>query len=176
MNKAGKIEKAYPIEKLIILVRNQKVLLDSDIANLYDVETKVLTRAVKRNIERFPKDFMFQLTKPEFDALRCQIGTSKTKGGRRYLPYVFTEQGVAMLSGVLRSSKAITVNIEIMRAFVNLRKLLNEDLMLSEKLNKLERKYDEQFQHVFSAIKQLMEVPVKTKKNQIGFIWDKEDN
>lgn len=106
------------IERRILLIRAQKVMLDSDLAELYEVETKMLTRAVRRNAERFPEDFMFQLTTAESQSLRCQFGTSNGRGGRRYRPYAFTEQGVAMLSSVLRSPRAVQVNIEIMRAFV----------------------------------------------------------
>src|SRR5437879_4304037 len=112
------------IEKAILLIREHKVMLDSDLADLYGVETKTLVRAVKRNVERFPEDFMFQLTQEEFDHLRYQFGTSSVWGGRRYAPYAFTEQGVAMLSSVLRSKRAIEVNVAIMRAFVRLREML----------------------------------------------------
>jgi hypothetical protein len=116
------------IEKAIYLIRGEKVMLDRDLAFLYGVETKVLNRAVKRNLQRFPSDFMFQLTAVEADLLRCQIGTSKKgRGGRRYLAYVFTEQGVAMLSTVLNSERAVLVNIEIMRAFVKLRQMLTSN-------------------------------------------------
>jgi hypothetical protein len=134
------------IEKAIYLIRGEKVMLDHDLALLYGVETKVLNRAVKRNLQRFPLDFMFQLTPEEADVLRCQIGTSKKgRGGRRYLPYVFTEQGVAMLSTVLNSERAILVNIEIMRAFVKLRQILASNGELSLRLDELESKYDKQF-------------------------------
>jgi ORF6N domain-containing protein len=113
------------VERLIHLARGEKVLLDADLARLYGVETKALNRAVKRNRSRFPQDFMFQLTADDAEALRCQIGTSKAgRGGRRYLPYAFTEQGVAMLSSVLRSERAVQVNVAIMRAFVGLRRML----------------------------------------------------
>ena len=144
-------------------------MLDHDLASLYRVETKVLTRAVKRNLRRFPLDFMFQLTAEEADLLRCQIGTSnKGRGGRRYLPYVFTEQGVAMLSSVLNSERSILVNIEIMRAFVKLRQLLVSNAELSRQLAELESKYDKQFKVVFDAIRQLMATPVRGRK-EIGF-------
>jgi hypothetical protein len=134
------------IEKAIYLIRGEKVMLDHDLALLYGVETKVLNRAVKRNLQRFPLDFMFQLTPEEADVLRCQIGTSKKgRGGRRYLPYVFTEQGVAMLSTVLNSERAILVNIEIMRAFVKLRQILASNGEVSLRLDELESKYDKQF-------------------------------
>jgi hypothetical protein len=144
-------------------------MLDHDLALLYGVETKVLNRAVKRNLQRFPLDFMFQLTPEEADVLRCQIGTSKKgRGGRRYLPYVFTEQGVAMLSTVLNSERAILVNIEIMRAFVKLRQILASNAELSLRLDELESKYDKQFRVVFDAIRQLMATPIRDRK-EIGF-------
>ena len=157
------------IEKAIYLIRGEKVMLDRDLALLYEVETKVLNRAVKRNLQRFPSDFMFQLTENEGDTLRCQIGTSKKgRGGRRYLPYVFTEQGVAMLSTVLNSERAILVNIEIMRAFVKLRQMLASNAELSHRLDELESKYDKQFRVVFDAIRQLMATPARDRK-EIGF-------
>ena len=144
-------------------------MLDRDLALLYEVETKVLNRAVKRNLQRFPSDFMFQLTPDEADSLRCQIGTSnKGRGGRRYLPYVFTEQGVAMLSTVLNSERAILVNIGIMRAFVKLRQMLASNTELSRRLDELESKYDKQFRVVFVAIRQLMATSVRDRK-EIGF-------
>jgi ORF6N domain len=157
------------IERVIYLIRSEKVMLDRDLALLYEVETKVLNRAVKRNLQRFPSDFMFQLTTEEAENLRCQIGTSSLRhGGRRYLPYVFTEQGVAMLSTVLNSERAILVNIEIMRAFVKLRQMLASNAELSRRLEELEGKYDKQFRVVFDAIRQLMTTPVRDRK-QIGF-------
>ncbi len=158
------------IEKKILLIRGKKVMLDADLAELYQVETFNLNKAVKRNIDRFPQDFMFQLTKQEADSLRFQIGMSKTegRGGRRYLPYVFTEHGVAMLSTVLNSERAVKVNIEIMRAFVRLRQMLASNAELARKLDALEKKYDVQFKVVFDAIRQLMTPPV-TRKRKIGF-------
>ena len=151
-------------------------MLDADLAALYEVETKVLVQAVKRNIERSPADFMFQLSKEEFDRLRSQFVTSK-RGGRRYPPYAFTEQGVAMLSSVLRSKRAVQVNVEIMRAFVRLRQMLASNKKLAQQLNDLEQKYDAQFKMVFEAIRQLMIPPDSTKKRTIGFIWnDKKNN
>lgn len=162
------------IEKQIFMVRGSKVLLDSDLALLYGVETKALTRAVKRNLDRFPADFMFELTEREVQSLRYQTGASSW-GGRRYKPYVFTEQGVAMLSGVLRSAQAVKVNIEIMRAFVRLRQMLASNSELSRKLAVLERKYDTQFRQVFDAIRQLMTPPDPPKKRPIGFApWPNE--
>jgi hypothetical protein len=148
------------ITQTILLLRGHKVILDDDLAALYEVETKALNRAVKRNSDRFPDDFMFQLTAEEFDNLRYQSGTSSLRsqfvtsrwGGRRYPPYAFTEQGVAMLSSVLHSDRAIHVNIEIMRAFVRLRQMLASNVELARKLAALERKYDTQFKVVFDAI------------------------
>lgn len=156
------------IEKFILLVRGERVMLDSDLAELYEVETKVLNRAVKRNLKRFPADFMFQMDSDEDARLRFHFGTSKTRGGRRYRPYVFTEQGVAMLSSVLSSDRAINVNIEIMRAFLRLRQMVTSNTELANRLNHLEKKYDNQFKMVFDAIRQLM-TPPTSKPKQIGF-------
>ncbi|MBI2989405.1 MAG: ORF6N domain-containing protein [Deltaproteobacteria bacterium] len=156
------------IERSILLIRGHKVMLDADLAELYGVETKALNRAFTRNRERFPDDFVFQLTESEFADLRCQIGTSRW-GGRRYLPYAFTEQGVAMLSGVLHSKRAIQVNVEIMRTFVRLRQLLASNAQLARKLEALEKKYDTQFKVVFDAIRQLMSPP-EPRKRKIGFL------
>jgi len=133
-------------------------MIDSDLARLYGVEAKNLNKAVKRNKNRFPPDFMFQLTRMEFRDLRCQIGTSRW-GGRRFLPYAFTENGVAMLSSVLNSARAIDVNIRIMRAFTKIREWLATHQDLQEKLRKLERKFDRKFSIVFHAIQQLLEAP-----------------
>ena len=157
------------IENKIFFIRDERVMIDSDLAELYAVETKALNRAVKRNSERFPADFMFQLTAEEAATLRCQIGTSKPgSGGRRYLLNVFTEQGVAMLSSVLKSNRAVHVNIEIMRAFVRLRQMLASNADLTRKLQELESKYDRQFRVVFDAIRQLMAPPL-SKSKPIGF-------
>lgn len=156
------------IEKAILLIRGQKIMLDADLASLYGVETRVLVQAVKRNLERFPEDFMFQLSREEFAVLRSQIVTSSNWGGRRYPPYAFTEQGVAMLSSVLRSQRAIRVNIEIMRAFIRLRQMLASHAELARKLEALEEKYDAQFQEVFEAIRRLM-APPEPKRRSIGF-------
>jgi hypothetical protein len=156
------------IEKKIFLIRGDKVMIDRDLAALYGVPTKVLIQAVKRNIERFPADFMFLLTKPEFTNLRSQFVTSSW-GGRRYLPYVFTEMGVAMLSSVLNSDRAIQVNIQIMRTFTRTREMIIGYGVLRSKINKLESKYDRQFKIIFEAIRQLM-VPQEKKKDKIGFI------
>ncbi|MDX9973054.1 MAG: ORF6N domain-containing protein [FCB group bacterium] len=159
------------IESRIYLIRGEKVMLDTDLAALYEVEVKAFNQAVKRNIERFPEDFMFQLTPEEAQSLRSHFVTSKAehRGGRRYAPYAFTEQGVAMLSGVLRSPRAILVNVEIMRAFVRLRRMLASNADLAAKLDNLERKYDAQFKIVFDAIRQLMTPPEPKKRRPIGF-------
>ncbi len=168
---------AERIEKSILLIRGQKVMLDSDLAQLYDVETKVLVQAVKRNLQRFPEDFMFQLSKEEFDALRSQTVTSKGRGGRRYAPFAFTEQGVAMLSSVLKSDRAIDVNVAIMRTFVHLREMLASHKDLARKLTAMEKKYDNQFKVVFDAIRQLMTPPPEPKKgSKIGFRTGDEDD
>jgi hypothetical protein len=156
------------IEQTILLIRRHRVMLDTDLAKLYGVTTKVLNQAVKRNASRFPADFMFQLTTEETAALRSQFVTSKGRGGRQYRPYVFTEQGVAMLSSVLHSERAIQVNIAIMRAFVQLREMIGSNKGLARRLNELEKKYDSQFLIVFEAIRELMTEPeLKTKR--IGF-------
>ena len=163
-----------PVESIvdkIILLRGEKVLIDRDLAELYDVETKQLKRAVRRNINRFPEDFMFQLTKEEYRSLRSQFGTLKKGAHSKYPPIAFTEQGVAMLSSVLNSDRAIEVNIAIMRAFVQLRKTLDSHVELARKLADLEKRFeshDEQIQAIFEAIRQLMAPPDK-KVKKIGF-------
>lgn len=156
------------IEQCILSIRKQKVLLDADLAALYGVATKVLVQAVARNRDRFPSDFMFRLTRQEFNNLRSQIVTSSW-GGRRTAPYAFTEQGVAMLSSVLRSGRAVQVNVEIMRAFVRLRQILSTHADLAKKLDELEQKYDEQFKVVFDALRELMSPPERKKRPPIGF-------
>ena len=164
------MNEVVPIKNLInkiIFLRGHKVMLDSDLAELYGVETKRLLEQVKRNIERFPADFMYQLTEKEFTFLRSQFATSK-RGGRRYPPYAFTEQGIAMLSSVLHSERAIKVNIAIMRAFVKLRELLLSNKELNQQLQEMEAKYDKQFKIVFEVLQQLMETPNKPRKD-IGF-------
>jgi hypothetical protein len=185
------------IERAILVVRGHKVLLDMDLANLYEVETKVLNQAVRRNRDRFPADFMFQLTKAEFENWRSQVVTSipaaadqrpknapstsdtlnrsqivtgsQKHRDPRYPPYAFTEQGVAMLSSVLRSKRAVAVNIQIMRTFVRLREMLASNAELNWRLDELEQKYDGQFRVVFDAIRQLMSPPPATPKRRIGF-------
>jgi len=167
--KAAHLLSLASIEQRILLVRGQKVLLDVHLATLYRVETRALVQAVKRNANRFPPDFMFQLDLDEFERLRSQIVISNPRGGRRYAPYVFTEQGVAMLSSVLKSSRAIQVNIQIMRAFVRLREMLTTHADLARKFDVLERKYDAQFKVVFDAIRELMSPLIPRSRRQIGF-------
>ncbi len=158
------------IEDKILLIRGKKVMLDRDLAALYGVETSYLKRQVKRNIERFPEDFMFQLSKEELGNWRCQFVTSNStdKMGLRYPPYAFTEQGVAMLSGVLNSPRAVHANIQIMRTFTKLREMILTHKELQKKIESMEGKYDHQFKIVFDAIKKLLEPPEKPKA-KIGF-------
>jgi hypothetical protein len=159
------------IEKRIFLIRKEKVMLDIDLALLYGIETKLLKRAVRRNADRFPGDFMFELNREEYYSLRSQFGTLKRGEHSKYLPYAFTEQGVAMLSSVLRSKQAVRVNIQIMRAFVKLRELMSTHKDLVIKLRELENKYekhDAQIKSIFDAIRQLMLPPKKSVK-KIGF-------
>ena len=181
------------LAQLVFLVRGEKVLLDADLAMLYGVETGALNRAVKRNIERFPADFMLQLSPDEWEDLKCQVGISsspdtaaKTKkpgairsqivttsvhGGSRAIPYAFTEQGIAMLSSVLRSQRAVEVNIAIMRTFVQLRRLMDSNRDLARRIEAMETRYDEQFSQVFDAIKQLIaEDGTRKAKPPIGFL------
>jgi len=172
------------IENHIFLIRGHRVMLDTHLAELYGVETGALVRAVKRNQERFPDDFMFQINEMELEALRCQIGTSNLRsqigiskegrGGRRYLPYVFTQEGVAMLSGVLRSKRAVQVNIGIMRTFVKMREMMISHKDLSRRLDDMERKHDAKFRAIFDALRELMEPPPVPPKRPIGFVRDKE--
>jgi ORF6N domain len=167
---------APSIEKRIFVVRDRQVMLDEDLADLYGVETKRLVQQVKRNLKRFPGDFMFQLSKDEAETLRSQIATSNYgRGGRRYAPYVFTEQGVAMLSGVLRSDRAIAVNIEIMRAFVELRRVAGSFEELQKRLDQMEldigarlSEHDEQLHQIFEALRQLI-APPPSAKHPVGF-------
>jgi hypothetical protein len=177
------VPKPENVAQLVFFIRGEKVMFDADLAMLYGVTTKALNQAVKRNPQRFPSDFMFQLTKTEHEnmrsqivttserkgLLRSQIVTSNPRGGARYLPYAFTEQGVAMLSSVLRSSRAVEVNIAIMRTFVQLRRLMDSNADLARKIEGLEKKYDEKFALVFAAIKQLVTPAPTAPKRQIGF-------
>lgn len=171
-SKKGFMKELIPhevIEKRIYLIRGQKVMLDEDLAQLYEVPTKRLNEQVRRNLRRFPSDFMFRLSPKETRFLRSQFATSKKgRGGRRYIPFAFTEQGIAMLSTVLNSERAIHVNIAIMRAFVKLRQILASHAELARKLAELEKKYDRQFKVVFDAIRQMMAPPEKPKR-RIGF-------
>jgi hypothetical protein len=162
--------RAEDISQRIHTIRGHRVILDADLAELYGVPTKVFNQAVKRNVERFPEDFMFQLSRHEADSLRSQIVTLKNGRGkhRKYLPYAFTEHGISMLSGVLNSPRAIQVNIAIMRAFVRMRRMLVSHGELARKVDTLEKKYDSQFRMVFDAIRALMEPP-KTPRRRIGF-------
>ena len=158
------------IERRIIVMRGENVMLDDDLARMYGVETRTLVQAVKRNANRFPPDFMFQLSREEFEALRSRLGMSNAgRGGRRYPPHAFTEQGVAMLSSVLRSSRAVHVNIEIVRAFVRLRRMAGSVAELRRKVDALEQRYDAQFRIVFDAIRKLMAPPATGEKRRIGF-------
>jgi len=157
------------IEQRIFLLRGQKVMLSPHLAELYGVEPRVLMQAVKRNLERFPDDFMFQLAPQEVRSSRSQIVTLKQGQNIKYLPYAFTEQGVAMLSSVLHSRRAIRVNVEIIRTFIRLRQLLASRADLAAKLGEMEKKCDAQFKIVFDAIRHLVSPPTATPRNQIGF-------
>ncbi len=169
MAKTASVVKKPAIDSLIYEIRDQKVMLDSDLAELYGVHTGQMNRAVKRHINRFPEDFMLQITQEEADILKCQFGISSGHGGRRRsLPYVFTEQGVAMLSSVINSRRAIQVNIEIMRAFVRMKKMLVSHVELARKVDAMEKKYDKNFKAVFDAIRQLI-APSEPKRKEIGF-------
>jgi len=160
------------IQQRIYEVRSQKVMLDFDLAELYETETKRLKEAVRRNIDRFPPDFMFELTRDEFESLRTQFATSK-RGGTRYMPFAFTEQGVAMLASILNSPTAIEVNIQIVRAFVFMRKYALTHQELTLKLNELENRYDKQFKDVYEAIAFLVQKDkadsAQKQRKQIGF-------
>jgi phage regulator Rha-like protein len=169
----GELVSQEVVEQRILVIRGHKVMLDSDLAQLYGVRTKNLNKAIRRNIERFPVDFMFQLTSEELASLRFQIGTSKKgRGGRRYLPYAFTEQGVAMLSSVLNSTQAIQVNIAIIKAFVKLRHILATHKELESKLREHDQRLDKHDEHIyaiFKAIEELMAPPPEPPKRRIGF-------
>ena len=164
------------IQTRIYEIRGQRVMLDFDLAELYETETKYLKRAVRVNLKRFPTDFMFELSKPEWETLRCNISTSNNRGGTRYMPYAFTEQGVAMLSGVINSDKAIDVNISIMRAFVLIRQYALSHKDLTAKLKELETRYNKQFKDVYDAINYLLQKDtqeiVQKQRKRIGFKKD----
>lgn len=170
-------ESLIPIERIeqkIYVVRGQKIMLDSDLAKIYGVTTFNFNKAVKRNIKRFPEDFMFQLTKEEHESLTFQIGISnKGRGGRRYLPYVFTEHGALMAANVLSSERAVEASVQVIRAFVKLRQMLQSNAELAKKVEALERKYDANFKIVFDAIRKLMLPPDKPKQ-AIGFVEKKK--
>lgn len=165
---AGDLIPRGHIARSILVIRGQRVMLDADLAALYGVETGALNQAARRNRLRFPDDFMFQLTLTEWQNLRSQIVISSSHGGRRSPPFAFTEQGVAMLSSVLHSERAVSVNVEIMRTFVELRRVLDSNAGLAQKLDALERRYDGQFKTVFEAIRQLVAPPSGTRR-KIGF-------
>ena len=167
---AGVLAPVHAIQERIFAIRGQRVMLSAHLAEMYGVEARTLVQAVKRNIERFPPDFMFQLSADEWESLRSHFVIIETGRGKhsKYLPYAFTEQGVAMLSSVLRSQKAIEVNIAIMRTFVRLRYIVNSNSDLAAKLSALEGKYDTQFKVIFDAIRALMDEPRKPKR-RIGF-------
>lgn len=177
-----KVARRTDLASLVFFVRGERVMLDADLALLYGVDTGALNRAVKRNQERFPPDFMFRIEPDEWNGLRCQSGISSSAaavaalpahGGRRTLPYAFTEQGVAMLSSVLRSPRAVQVNIAIMRTFVQLRRLMDSNRQLARKIERMEKKYDEQFAVVFDAIKRLIaddEAKKTQPRRRIGFL------
>ena len=168
MSKEKSLVPAERIERMILVLRDHRVMLDSDLAEIYGVSTKRLNEQVKRNIERFPEDFMFQLTKEEFDNLRSQFATSKSWGGRRYPPHAFMEHGAVMLANVLNSETAIHASIQVVRVFVRLREMLVSNKELSKRLDELEKKYDSQFKAVFDAIRELM-APPEPKQRRIGF-------
>jgi hypothetical protein len=160
------------IASRIFLIREEKVMLDSHLAELYGITTKTLNQAVKRNIDRFPDDFMFQISEVEFETLRSQIVTSNEgRGGRRYLPSVFTEQGVAMLSSVLRSKRAAQVNVAIMRTFVRIRQILATNRDLARKV----QQHDRQIATLFDTVEKLLTLPPPAKKHSIGYIKPRED-
>lgn len=164
---------AEATERKILLIRGHKVMLSPDLAELYQVEPRVLVQAVKRQLERFPEDFMFQLSKEELSNLKSQFVISSWGGARRATPYAFTEQGVAMLSSILNSPRAIQVNIAIMRAFVKLREMIAGNKELAQRLENLEKKYDAQFTAVFNVLRRLTQ-PETKKRRRIGFSSDQE--
>jgi len=169
-SKTSNIVPQEVIENKILFLRGKKVMLDKDLSTLYGVTTGNLNKAIRRNLDRFPEDFMFQLTKEEFANLKFHFGISSW-GGTRKLPYAFTENGVAMLSSILNSKRAVQVNIQIMRTFTRLREMLLTHKDLQRKIEAMEKKYDYQFKIVFDAIKQLLE-PAEKPKKKIGFLAD----
>ena len=177
MDKPGSVIPLERIERAILLIRGEKVMLDSDLAELYGIETGALNRAVKRNASRFPADFMFQITPEEAEILKCQIGISSSGHGgrRRSLPFAFTEHGALMLANVLNSERAAQTSVQVVRAFVRLRQMLVSNAELSRKLDAMEKKYDSQFKVVFDAIRQLMS-PADTRRREIGFHVKHDDD
>ena len=161
------------IEKAILVIRGHRVLLDSDLAQIYGITTKRLNEQVKRNFDRFPSDFMFQVTETEQANLRSQFATSSFYGGRRTRPYAFTEHGTVMLASILNSPVAVNASIQVVRAFINIRQMLASHIELARKLDLLERKYDHQFKVVFDAIRNLTQIPEQPKK-RIGIKQDDE--
>ena len=168
MSTIGSVVPIERIERSILLIRGEKVMLDRDLAELYGVETKRLNEQLRRNRDRFPPDFMFRLTPQEWESLRSQFATLKRGEHRKYLPYAFTEHGALMLANVLKSERASRTSVQVVRAFVRLRQLLASNAGLARKLDSLEMKYDAQFKVVFDAIRQLM-TPPEPKRKQIGF-------
>ncbi|MEK6776336.1 MAG: ORF6N domain-containing protein [bacterium] len=158
------------IEQKIFLIRGHKVMIDSDLAELYGVTTKRLNEQVKRNLKRFPRDFMFQLSEKELESLRSHFATSSSWGGRRYPPYAFTEHGAIMAASILNTNRAIEVSVYVVRAFVKLREMIASHKDLARKLEELEKKYDAQFRVVFDAIRELMREPERGQQKKIGFI------
>jgi len=157
------------IASLIYVIRGKRVMIDSDLSNIYNVETKVLKQSVRRNMHRFPEDFMFELTKEEYVSLRSQSVTLKRGQHTKYLPFVFTEHGSLMLASVLKSDVAVKASLNIVRAFVKLRELLASNKELAQKIEKLEQNYDKQFKIIFTAIRQLMQQPEKSKRKPLGY-------
>lgn len=164
----AKLVSMREVSHLIVIIRQQRIMLDSDLAKLYGVTTKALNQAVKRNQKRFPEAFMFQLTPMEIESLRSQFVTSKTRGGRRYLPYAFTEHGAIMAANILNSDRAISMSVEVVRAFIRLRQLTLSVEELATKVDALEKKHEGKFKVIFEAVRQLMEPP-EPPKRRIGF-------
>jgi hypothetical protein len=174
----GQSANLIPLERIegsILLIRGEKVMLDSDLAELYGVDTKRLNEQVRRKPGRFPRDFMFRLTPSEYANLRSQFATSSLHGGRRSLPYAFTEHGALMLANILNSKQAVQTSVQVVRAFVRLRQMLVSNAELSRKLDAMEKKYDSQFKVVFDAIRQLMS-PADTRRREIGFHVKPDDD
>lgn len=178
MSQQKSVIPAGRIEQAIMLIRGERVILDADLATLYGVPTKRLNEQVRRNMERFPSDFMFQLTTKEYESLRSQFATSNTgRGGRRYMPYVFTEHGTIMAANVLNSPQAVSVSVYVVRAFVKIRQMLSAHKALANKLDELERKFkkhDKTIVALIEAVRQLMEPPPEPKKKPIGYLSERD--